>query len=87
MSDPLTMLAELVAEVAALRERVEELERADTSKRWLTAREAGEYLGCGDRAVYQRIRRGRIPAGAVKHSGRSVVIDRKALDRELERLT
>jgi excisionase family DNA binding protein len=57
------------------------------SKRWLTVRETGDYLGCGERAVYQRIRRGRIPAGAVKRSGRSVVIDREMLDRGLERLT
>lgn len=56
-----------------------------TAKRWLTVREAGDYLGCGDRAVYARIRRGRIPSGAVKHSGRSVLVDRQALDLELER--
>jgi excisionase family DNA binding protein len=55
------------------------------SKRWLTVREAGDYLGCGDRAIYGRIRRGRIPPGAVRHSGRSVLIDREALDRALDR--
>jgi excisionase family DNA binding protein len=87
VSDPLTMLAELAAEVTELRARVQELERGGgtSSKRWLTVREAGAYLGCGDRAVYQRIRRGRISAGAVKHSGRSVLVDRRELDRDLER--
>jgi excisionase family DNA binding protein len=54
-------------------------------KRWLTTAEAGAYLGCSGRAVLMRIRRGRIPAGAVRHQGRSVLIDRHALDRELER--
>jgi excisionase family DNA binding protein len=53
-------------------------------KRWLTTAEAGAYLGCSGRAVLMRIRRGRIPAGAVRHQGRSVLIDRHALDRELE---
>jgi excisionase family DNA binding protein len=57
----------------------------EPNKRWLTAAEAGTYLGCSERAVRQRVRRGRIPAGAVKHSGRSVLLDRLALDRALER--
>lgn len=35
--------------------------------------------------VHQRVRRGRIPAGAVKHSGRSLLIDRVALDRAIDR--
>lgn len=54
-------------------------------KRWLTPREAGAYLGCSERAVYQRIRRGRIPAGATRHQGRSLLIDRLALDRAIDR--
>ena len=84
MTDPLTLLAELAAEVTELRARVAELERNShgAPKRWLTVRETGQYLG--DRAVYQRIRRGRIPAEAVKHSGRSILIDSEALDRQLE---
>lgn len=88
LTDPLTLLAELAAEVEVLRARVDELERGGgaASKRWLTVRETGDYLGCGDRAVYQRIRRGRIPEGAVRRSGRSVLVDRAVLDRELERL-
>ena len=62
MTDPLTMLADLAAEVQDLRSRVAELERGNgIAKRWLTIRETGEYLGCGERAVYQRIRRQRIP--------------------------
>jgi excisionase family DNA binding protein len=53
-------------------------------KRWLTAAEAGAYLGCSPRAVYMRIKRGRVPAGAVRHHGRRVLVDREALDRQLE---
>jgi hypothetical protein len=48
----------------------------EPAKRWLTAAEAGAYLGISARAVYARVRRGRIPAGAVKHSGRSLLLDR-----------
>jgi excisionase family DNA binding protein len=55
------------------------------AKRWLTPAETAVYLGCSARAVYGQIRRGRIPAAAVKHRGRSVLIDREALDRALER--
>jgi excisionase family DNA binding protein len=87
VTDPLTMLAELVAEVAELRERMAalELERDAGARRWLPVRDAATYLGTTDRAVYQRIRRGRIPAGAVRHSGRTVLVDRDALDRALDR--
>jgi excisionase family DNA binding protein len=68
-----------------------EVERAlaardrEPAKRWLTAREAGAYLGCSERAVYQRVRRGRIPAEALRHQGRRLFLDRLALDRALER--
>ena len=58
--------------------------REEPTKRWLSAREAGAYLGCSERAVYQRVRRGRIPPKAVRHSGRSLLLDRLALDRALE---
>jgi excisionase family DNA binding protein len=57
----------------------------EPAKRWLTAREAGTYLGCSERAVHQRIRRGRIPAEALRHQGRRLLLDRLALDRALER--
>jgi excisionase family DNA binding protein len=59
-------------------------EREEPAKRWLTAREAGAYLGCSERAVHQRIRRGRIPAEALRHQGRRLLVDRLALDRALE---
>jgi excisionase family DNA binding protein len=57
----------------------------EPQKRWLTAREAGTYLGCSERAVHQRIRRGRISAEALRHQGRRLLLDRLALDRALER--
>lgn len=86
MTDPLTLLAELVAEVAELRERVATLEqRNGTLKRWMTIPETGAYLGCSPKAVYARIERGRIPPGAVRRIGRTVTIDRLALDRTLDR--
>ena len=47
----------------------------------MPVREAAEYLGVSERAVRARIERGRIPA---KRQGRSVVVDRVALDREIE---
>jgi excisionase family DNA binding protein len=61
--------------------------QAKTGKRWLTPREAGEFLACSERAVYERVRKGRIPAEAVKHSGRRIYIDRDVLDRAIERST
>lgn len=75
-------LEELIEETVSA--RLAGLER-DGSKRWLTPREAGEYLGCSERAVYARIRRGRIPEDAVKRSGRSMVLDRFVLDRNLSK--
>jgi excisionase family DNA binding protein len=55
------------------------------SKRWLSVGETAAYLGCSTKAVYARIDRERIPTNAVKRSGRSVLIDRHALDRALDR--
>lgn len=81
--------ADVVAAIERLvdeRVQVALADRDTPIKRWLTAAEAGDYLGCSDRAVYERIRKGRIPADAVKRSGRSVLVDRKALDQALERL-
>ena len=63
------------------------LRTRDDGKRWLTANEAGAYLGVSARAVHQRTRRGRIPAPALRHVGRRVLIDRLVLDRSLERGT
>jgi excisionase family DNA binding protein len=59
--------------------------REPRPKRWLSVSECAEYLGASQRAVYQRMRRGTIPTDAVRHVGRSVLIDRAALDRQLER--
>jgi excisionase family DNA binding protein len=58
---------------------------SDHSKRWLNVAEAGALLGCTAKAVYARIDRGRIPASAVRRMGRTVLIDRQALDRALDR--
>jgi excisionase family DNA binding protein len=71
------LVAVEVAAALAARER-------EPRKRWLTAEEAGVYLGCSRRALYQRIRRGRIPAAAIRYSGRSLLIDSLTLDRALE---
>jgi excisionase family DNA binding protein len=57
------------------------LRRRLPSKRWLTVREAADYLGLSEVAVRARMKRGRIP---VRHNGRSVAIDRQALDRLIE---
>ena len=56
----------------------------EPTKRWMTPTEAGTCSGISQRATYMRIRSGRIPKGAVKHVGRSLLIDRQALDRALE---
>jgi excisionase family DNA binding protein len=60
-------------------------ERASAPKRWASSAEAAALLGISQRALYARVRRGRIPAEAVRHSGRSLVFDLRALDRALER--
>jgi excisionase family DNA binding protein len=77
------LLAEAILE--ALREELAAAAPASEARRWLPVRDAATYLGTTERAVYQRIRRGRIPAGAVRHSGRTVLVDRQALDRALDR--
>jgi excisionase family DNA binding protein len=56
-------------------------ERESARKRWLTVAETAIYLGVTENAVRRRIGRGRIP---VRHQGRSVLIDRVALDREID---
>jgi hypothetical protein len=56
----------------------------EPDRRWLSVREAGTYLGCSERAVHMRIRRGRIPPEAVHHSGRRLILDRFVLDHTLE---
>jgi excisionase family DNA binding protein len=76
---------ELRALIRAEVERALAARDREPAKRWLTAREAGAYLGCSERAVHQRIRRGRISAEALRHQGRRLFLDRLALDRALER--
>jgi excisionase family DNA binding protein len=51
-------------------------------RRWLTVRETASYLGVSETAVRRRISKGRVPA---KRQGRSIVVDREELDREIER--
>ena len=74
------LLALVRAEVAAALAA-----REPEPKRWLSVKECAEHLGCSERAVRMRIRRGRVPSEAIRHQGRSVLVDRLALDRALER--
>jgi excisionase family DNA binding protein len=60
-------------------------ERGAEVKRWLTVAEAGDLLGCSAKAIYARIDRGRIPRSAVRRMGRTVLLDRHAIDRSLDR--
>jgi excisionase family DNA binding protein len=62
--------------------RVREASAKQDGKPWLTVREASVYLGCSEVALRRRIARGRVP---VKRQGRSILIDRLLLDRELEK--
>jgi excisionase family DNA binding protein len=81
MSDPLTMLAELVDEVAALRSRVDELERNGAGgpvRAWLTLDEAGERLGVSADAVRMRARRGRLEH---RRHGRRLYVSATSVDR------
>jgi excisionase family DNA binding protein len=55
--------------------------RREPAKRWLSVAEAAAYLGITETALRARVKRGRVP---VKHHGRGVVVDRVALDREIE---
>lgn len=68
---------------AFVRERVEAILRErEAEKRWMTVEETGQYLGISPGAVRHRIARGSIP---YTRQGRSLLIDRAALDRQLER--
>jgi excisionase family DNA binding protein len=62
--------------------RVREALAAQNAKPWMTVKEASIYLGISEVATRRRISRNRIP---VKRSGRSVLVDRVSLDRELGR--
>jgi excisionase family DNA binding protein len=64
-------------------ERVEEvLLRRDHERRWLTPEEAAAYLGVSAGAIRKRIARGKI---RYTRMGRRLLVDRRALDVELER--
>lgn len=61
--------------------RIHDALMSERAKRWMTVRETADYLGVSEAAVRHRIKRGRIPA---KHQGRSLLVDRLALDRRIE---
>lgn len=67
---------------AYIDQRVMAILGAERSKRWMTVKETAAYLGVSEMAVRHRIVRGRVP---FKRQGRSVLVDRVALDREIER--
>jgi excisionase family DNA binding protein len=60
----------------------EALDRRENEKRWLSVREAAAYLDCSESAVRKRIARGTLPA---TRFGTKPLVDRRALDAELER--
>jgi excisionase family DNA binding protein len=64
-------------------ERVEEvLAHRESERRWLTPEEAAAYLGISASAVRMRIARGSLRYSRI---GRRLLVDRHALDVELER--
>jgi len=65
-----------------VQEQIREALVTERAKRWMTVAETAEYLGISEPAVRMRIERGRVPA---KHNGRSLLVDRVALDRQIER--
>jgi excisionase family DNA binding protein len=58
----------------------EELAQQATKKGWVTPKKAAEILGLSVAVVYQRARRGKLPA---RHVGRNLYIDLDALDATL----
>jgi excisionase family DNA binding protein len=77
--DPFEALVEAVA--TRVIERIG-AQRATTSKRWLTVREAAEHIGRSPNAVYMMIREKKIPTSRIDNR---VMIDARELDRTLER--
>lgn len=65
-----------------VQEQIREALVNERAKRWMSIAETAGYLGVSEKAVRRRIDRGRIPA---KYQGRSLLIDRVALDRQIER--
>jgi excisionase family DNA binding protein len=62
-------------------------------RRWISCREAADYLGVHPQTVYAWVESGAIPAVRINHNGKpgrhnaTVRIDLKALDADLERKT
>lgn len=80
MSDPLTLLAELAAEVTALRARVDDLENngaRDAGSPWLSVREAAGYLCVSERKLQRLIARDRVRSTTL---GRRRLLHRDDLD-------
>jgi excisionase family DNA binding protein len=75
--DTLELLGDFVGERVG-----EVLDRRETDRRWLTPEEAGVYLGVSAGAIRKRITRGKIRYTRI---GRRLLVDRHALDVELER--
>lgn len=71
------MLRELVLQMVE-----EALDAREAERRWLDLDAAGDYLGISRRAVRRRIERGSIP---YTRQGRQLLVDRRALDEQLER--
>jgi excisionase family DNA binding protein len=68
---------------AYLREEIDQaLRRRESERRWLTAEEAADYLGVSAGAIRKRIARGSL---RYSRMGRRLLVDRHALDAELER--
>lgn len=82
VTDPLTLLAELVREVGELRARVLELEEGETSPRspWLSIAEAADYLRTSERTVHRLVSRNRVRSTTI---GRRRLLHRHDLDAYL----
>jgi excisionase family DNA binding protein len=64
-------------------ERVEEvLARSEAEHRWLSVSAAADHLGLSEKALRHRIERGTI---AYTRLGTRILVDRRALDTELDR--
>lgn len=50
-------------------------------KRWISPREAADYIGCHVMTVYSWIASGTVPSARL---GRKVLIDKRRLDEQLE---
>lgn len=79
VTDPLTLLAELVREVGELRARVQELEQGETSPRspWLSITEAADYLRTSERTIHRLVNRNRVRSTTI---GRRRLLHRHDLD-------